>query len=148
MDILSRVLNYESSIFEEYSSKRKNLIENIKGLSTLDRSQLFIFTNDLKAIIDPIKTSISAIDHYFTNTDFKNNSSFIEAQELNKLYYLFLGLRLNSCSDSELSLETESSEVSEHSDSSVSDSESELSEDSSKSSRSVSVTFSNKNCFE
>jgi hypothetical protein len=28
MDILSRVLNYESSIFEEYSSKRKDLIEN------------------------------------------------------------------------------------------------------------------------
>ena len=147
MDILSRVLNYESSIFEEYSSKRKDLIENIKKQNKLDSSQLFIFINDLKAVIDPIKTSISAIDHYFTNTDFKNNASFLEAQELNNLFYLFLGLRLNSRSDSELALETEISDSSE----SVSDSDSELSEpelSDSKSSRSVSVTFSNTNCLE
>jgi len=146
MDILSRVLNYESSIFEEYSSKRKDLIENIKNLKRpLNRSELFIFINDLKAIIDPIKTSISAIDHYFTNTDFKNNDSFLEAQNLNALFYLFLGLRLNSCSDSELALETEISDSdSEPSETSESVSESDVS---SKSSRSVSVTFSNTNCL-
>jgi len=145
MDILSRVLNYESSIFEEYSSKRKDLIENIKNLKRpLNSSELFIFINDIKAIIDPIKTSISAIDHYFTNTDFKNNDSFLEAQELNNLFYLFLGLRLNSRSDSELALETEISD-SEPSETSESVSESDVS---SKSSRSVSVTFSNTNCLE
>lgn len=147
MDILSRVLNYESSIFEEYSSKRKDLIENIKNLKQpLDQSQLFIFINDVKAIIEPIKTSISAIDYYFTNTDFKKNDSFLEAQELNNLFYLFLGLRLNSRSDSELALETEISDSSE----SVSDSDSELSDSElsdSKSSRSVSVTFSNTSCL-
>ena len=147
MDILSRVLNYESSIFEEYSSKRKDLIENIKNLKRpLNSSELFIFINDIKAIIDPIKTSISAIDHYFTNTDFKNNDSFLEAQELNNLFYLFLGLRLNSRSDSELALETEISDSdSEPSETSESVSESDVS---SKSSRSVSVTFSNTNCLE
>jgi len=146
MDILSRVLNYESSIFEEYSSKRKDLIENIKNLKRpLNHSELFIFINDIKAIIEPVKTSISAIDHYFTNTDFKNNASFLEAQELNNLFYLFLGLRLNSGSESELTLETEISDSdSEPSETSESVSESDVS---SKSSRSVSVTFSNTNCL-
>ena len=144
MTILSKVLNYESSIFEEYSSKRKNLIENLKTLNmdTLDNSQLSIFMNDIKAIIDPIKTSISAIDHYFTNTDFKNNQSTLEQNDLGALFYLFLGLRLNSRSDSELTLETET--LSESSESSVS--LSELSE--SNSSRSVSDTFSSTNCLE
>jgi len=146
MTILSKILNYESSIFEEYSSKRKNLIDNLKTLNidTLDNSQLSIFTNDLKAIIDPIKTSISAIDHYFTNTDFKNNQSTLEQNDLGALFYLFLGLRLNSRSGSELALETET--LSDSLESSVS--LSELSDSSSKSSRSVSVTFSNTNFFE
>ena len=145
MTILSKILNYESSIFEEYSSKRKNLIENLKSLNiaTLDNSQLSIFTNDIKAIIDPIKSSISAIDHYFTNTDFKNNQRILEQNDLGALFYLFLGLRLNSFSDSELTLETEMLSESE------SESESsESSDSSSKSSRSVSVTFSSKNCLE
>ena len=83
----------------------------------------------MKEIIDPIKTSISGINFYFTNTDFKNNKNVIENQELITLYYLFLVLRLNLVSDvSELTLETERSEpdsdsVSESSESDVSESE-------------------------
>jgi hypothetical protein len=107
MTFLSKVLNYESLIFEEYSSKRKNLIENIKKIETLDKRQSIVFINDLKAIIDPIKTSISAIDHYFTNLDFKNEENVTSFKELNDLFYLFLILRLKSFSESELTLETE-----------------------------------------
>ena len=126
---------YESSIFEEYSSKRKNLIDHIDSLGVLSKSQTVVFINDLKAIIDPIKTSISSIDHYFTNLDFKNNTSTENLQDLNKLMSLYLFLEIYSTD------ETEETSVPE---SSVSDSDS-LEESESKSSRSVSVTFSNKN---
>lgn len=140
MTILSKILNYESSIFEEYSSKRKDLIDHIKSVSNLDNSQLLIFVNDLKAIIDPIKSSISAIDFYFSNTDFRNNESEIAFKKIKDLYFLFL---LTSFTDSEEALDTEISE-------SVSEPESEISElvSESKSSRSVSVTFSSTNLLE
>jgi len=138
--LLSKILNYESSIFEEYSSKRKDLIDHIKSVSNLDNSQLLIFVNDLKAIIDPIKSSISAIDFYFSNTDFRNNESEIAFKKIKDLYFLFL---LTSFTDSEEALDTEISE-------SVSEPESEISElvSESKSSRSVSVTFSSTNLLE
>ena len=129
MDILSKVLNYEETIFKEYIYKRNKLIQHIKSIQTLNDAQLLIFVNDMKEIIDPIKTSISGINFYFTNTDFKNNKNVIENQELITLYYLFLVLRLNLVSDvSELTLETERSEpdsdsVSESSESDVSESE-------------------------
>ena len=105
-----------------------NLVQFISR-SFINDAQLLIFVNDMKEIIDPIKTSISGINFYFTNTDFKNNKNVIENQELITLYYLFLVLRLNLVSDvSELTLETERSEpdsdsVSESSESDVSESE-------------------------
>jgi len=139
MDILSKILTYERFIFEEYSSKRKNLIHHIQTLKNLDKSQLAIFVNDVKDIIDPIKTSISAIDYYFTNTDLKKNKSVVEKQELQKVMMLYLLLDFRDES-SEETLEMETSE----SESSESDSESD-SDSESRSSMSVSVTFSNKN---
>ena len=126
---------YESSIFEEYSSKRKNLIDHIDSLGVLSKSQTVVFINDLKAIIDPIKTSISSIDHYFNNLDFKNTESTENLQDLNKLMLLYLFLETYSTDETEETSVPESSV-------SVSDS---LEESESKSSRSVSVTFSNKN---
>ena len=142
MDFLSKVLNYESSIFEEYSSKRKDFIKNIKNKVNLDKEQTVVFINDIKAVIDPIKMSISAIDHYLENVDFKNNESVLAHNELCAMIYLFLGLRLTSLSESELTLETERLSESEE----ISESDDSLSE--LKSSRSVSDTFSSKNCFE
>ncbi len=135
MDLLTKIKMYESSIFEEYSSKRKNLIDHINSLDVLSKSQTVVFINDLKAIIDPIKTSISSIDHYFTNLDFKNNESTENLQDLNKLMSLYLFLETYSADETEETSVPESSV-------SVSDS---LEESESKSSRSVSVTFSNKN---
>ena len=137
--LLSKILNYESLIFEEFILKRKKLIENISKLALLNKNQLFIFINDLKAIIDPIKTSTVAIDHYFTNPNFENNESVLEQEQLNKLlsFYFLFGFGL----DSTEALETEISE-------SESESESDDSLSDPRSSRSVSVTFSNKNCFE
>ena len=135
MDLLTKIKMYESSIFEEYSSKRKNLIDHIDSLGVLSKSQTVVFINDLKAIIDPIKTSISSIDHYFTNLDFKNTESTENLQDLNKLMSLYLFLETYSTDETEETSVPESSV-------SVSDS---LEESESKSSRSVSVTFSNKN---
>ena len=139
--LLSKILNYESLIFEEFILKRKKLIENIPKLALLNKNQLFIFINDLKAIIDPIKTSTVAIEHYFTNTNFENNESVIEQEQLNKFlsFYFLFGFGL----DSTEALETETSEPESELESVSDDSLSEP-----KSSRSVSVTFSNKNCFE
>lgn len=135
MDLLTKIKMYESSIFEEYSSKRKNLIDHIDSLGVLSKSQTVVFINDLKAIIDPIKTSISSIDHYFNNLDFKNTESTENLQDLNKLMLLYLFLETYSTDETEETSVPESSV-------SVSDS---LEESESKSSRSVSVTFSNKN---
>ena len=134
--LINKILNYEECIFNEYSSKRKILIKNIKNVSFLDKPELINFINDIKAVIDPIKTSTSAIDHYLTNIDFKNNESSKNVSELLFIYLLF-GLISTE------TLETELPESSESSESSESESESELSE--SNSSRSVSVTFSNIN---
>jgi len=142
--ILSKILNYESSIFEEYSSKRKDLINHIKNINLLNNDQLLIFIHDLKAIIDPIKTSSEAIDYYFTNENFKKNDNIKHFEEINKLMFFYLFLNFTGCPEDESednseddTLETEISEsVSE-----ISDSDSELS----KSSRSVSDTFSNEN---
>jgi len=142
--ILSKILNYESSIFEEYSSKRKDLIEHIKTIENLDKEQTLIFVNDLKAIIDPVKISISEIDHYFTNLNFKNDKNKVSFEELNKFLLCYLLFDLRFGSDSTEALETEISESESSSESSDSLSVS-LSDSESKSSRSVSVTFSNEN---
>lgn len=136
MDILSRIIKYEADVFEEYTSKRQKLLDNIKNINivSLNKNQKEIFINDLKAIIDPIKTSISEIDYYFTNTNFTKTES------ITKLDFIYRLLLLRGVSSSELSSEeTEISESESESESiSVPDSESN-------SSRSVSVTFSSKN---
>ncbi len=136
MDILSRIIKYESDVFEEYTSKRQKLLDNIKNLDikSLNKQQQHIFIHDLKSIIDPIKTSVSEIDYYFTNTNFTKTES------INKLDFIYRLLLLRGASYSELS--SEETEISE----SVSESESISVPDSeSNSSRSVSVTFSSRN---
>ena len=128
MDILSRIIKYESDVFEEYTSKRQKLLDNIKNIdiTSLNKQQQRIFIHDIKSIIDPIKTSVSEIDYYFTNTNFTKTESITN---LNFIYRLLV---LRGISSSELSSSSET-EISE----SESDSESN-------SSRSVSVTFSSK----
>ena len=136
MDILSRIIKYESDVFEEYTSKRQKLLDNIKNIdiTSLNKQQQRIFIHDIKSIIDPIKTSVSEIDYYFTNTNFTKTESITN---LNFIYRLLV-LRGISSSELSSSSETEISESESDSESiSVPDSESN-------SSRSVSVTFSSK----
>ena len=140
MDItlLNKLLNYENSIFNKYITKRKLLIEKINSIETnkLDNSQLLIFINDIKDVLDPIKSSCENIDHLLSNVDFKNNKSFQSNKDILNIiimFYLFkdrLDLNLTSSEESEETELTDSSE-----------SESEPDSDS-ESSKSESLTFS------
>ena len=91
--LIYKILNYEKEIFNEYISKRKKLIKNIKLQKNLNHSQTLNFINDIKAIIDPIKTSLDSIDYYFTNLNFDKSKS---SDEISKMLfiYLFLEIRL------------------------------------------------------
>ena len=91
--LIYKILNYEKEIFNEYISKRKKLIKNIKLQKNLNQSQTLNFINDIKAIIDPIKTSLDSIDYYFTNLNFDKSKS---GDEISKMLfiYLFLEIRL------------------------------------------------------
>lgn len=75
--LISKILNYESTIFNEYKLKREKLIiflEQIE-INKLNNDQLLIFINDLKNIIDPIKSSTENIDHIISNKNFENKES-------------------------------------------------------------------------
>ena len=91
--LISKILNYEKEIFNEYISKRKKLIKNIKLQKKLNQAQTLNFINDIKAIIDPIKISLESIDYYFTNLNFDKSKS---GDEISKMLfvYLFLETRL------------------------------------------------------
>ncbi len=114
--LISKILNYENEIFNEYISKRKKLIKNIKEQSFLNKKQSLNFVNDLKAIIDPIKTSISSIDYYFTNLNFDKNNTEVDISKI-LCTYLLLETYLTSSLDTLDTLEPESSESSESSES-------------------------------
>ena len=118
--LLLKILNYESKIFEEYSKKRTLFIEHLSEIKTnkLTKSQLLIFINDIKDIIDPLKTSISAIDYYFTNTSLEKKNSIENSEKM--LYYLLLARFFENVSDS---LDSESELTEERSDSLDPDSE-------------------------
>jgi hypothetical protein len=110
MDILSKILNYESSVFEEYKHKRTMLLEHMKTINTskLSRQQLEIFIHDIKSIIEPVKTSILEIDYYFTNTDLKKNDNLQQFKDISRLAHLLI-LGLYSRSESLETLEMEMS---------------------------------------
>ena len=145
--LLNKILNYESTIFNEYKLKRKILIDKLSKIETnkLDKQQLLIFINDIKDVIDPIMTSSENIDHLLMNLNFKNQKSFDNACALKNLIlfnYLFkFFLDENS---TEESVETELTESSSELSDSNSDSSSELSDSSSElsDSKSDSLTFS------
>ena len=113
------ILKYEETIFNDYVSKRTELIENIKSLqlNDLTQQQLINITSDIKLIIDPIKSSITGISDYFTNfnNSFNNNDSVQALSDLSiliKNYILFDLLRrgpdesLDSERSSEISSES------------------------------------------
>jgi hypothetical protein len=130
MDILSRIIKHESHVFEEYCTKRKLLLKSLSEIKTskLNKEQLEIFVYDIKAIIDPVKTSISEIDYYFTNTDFKKRENLIQFNEISRLAYLLVLGLYSPRSDTLETLETETS--SDDSDSKDSESDPEPESDS------------------
>jgi hypothetical protein len=107
MDFLSRALNYENEIFEEYLSKRKKMINFIQNLDfeTLDKKQKIVFIENFKNVIEPIKTSISEIDTFNEDLSFTNLNESRLKVDFVYLLYLFL---FESSSDE--TLETESSD--------------------------------------
>ena len=118
--LISKILNYEDEIFNEYISKRKKLIKNIKEQPVLNKEQSLNFVNDLKAIIDPIKTSISSIDYYFTNLNFDKNNTEVDMSKI-LCTYLLLETYFTSSLDTLDTLEPDSdSHDSESPDSDVS----------------------------
>ena len=129
--LLSKILNYENEIFNKFIQKRTNLIKNLENLKTekkLDKTQLLHFINDLKCVIDSVKSANNCIDEYFINYDttFKMNNSKNENGFI--LFYFFFKDFFFDTSSSELSeiSETELSESCSSPDSlSSSDSSSE-----------------------
>ena len=116
------ILKYEQTIFNDYISKRTELIENIKSLqlNDLTQQQLINITSDIKLIIDPIKSSITGISDYFTNfnNSFNNNDSIKTLNDFSTLiknYILFDLLRkgTDESLDSERSSETSSESLEE-----------------------------------
>jgi hypothetical protein len=103
--LLNKILNYESKTFDEYLLKRSQLIQHIKQLNVneLTQDQLMIFINDLKDIIDPIKTSISSIDYFFTNETFDKTDS-IRSNDLFKKAMIYFFLFGDSSEESEILL--------------------------------------------
>jgi len=127
MDILSKILNYESRVFNEYTTKRQLMLSDLSCLNicTLDKDQINVFIHDLKCIIDPVKTSISEIDYYFTNKDFKKTDNLKHLEQLKTISLLYFLLNQSETDDTETP-ESDSDSDSDKSSESVSLSVSEL----------------------
>ena len=113
--ILSKIIEYESKVFDEYSSKRLSFLEHLKRIETnnLTQGQLLVFISDIKAIIDPLKTSNDAIEHYFTNTSFKKNNSINDTK--NMLFYILLSTLISESLELDPELESDVTEESSES---------------------------------
>ena len=92
--LISKILNYESTIFEEYCIKRELLRRSLEHRNNLTNEQKHILMNDIKTIIDPIKISLETIDyHLLQNTDLSKKDTIIHNDDLKYLlfYFFFLG---------------------------------------------------------
>ena len=101
--LLNSVLNYENETFNKFIESRNKFVEIIKKIeiNKLDNTQLLIFINDTKAVIDPVLVSIQNMEHFSNNLNFLNNSSVLDQIELQKMIFSYFLLR-NSGSGSEL----------------------------------------------
>ena len=151
LSLKEQILKYELTIHNSFLEKRKKLIDNINGIdfNNLSNDQINIFINDIKMIIDPIKTSCENINYYFTNLDLIKTDSIDSITELSKviIFYNFFFRDLISTGNGKINESEESEEPDELLELLESDSESSESPESSEpdpsSSKSSSVTFSN-----
>ncbi len=111
MSLLFKIIEYESKVFNDYLLQRQSFLEHLKkiNINNLDNTKLSILINNIKDIIDPIKTSTSNIDYYLKD--------HLSPKNDNLLFYLLLG----TIGSESLLL----NEVRSESDSSESDSDSE-----------------------
>jgi hypothetical protein len=125
MDFLSKILNYERGVFEEYCDRRQQLLQNVDKIDfkTLDKKQKVVFIHHLKNIIDPVKSSTGEISNFLENTEFKDENSLNQSNQVNLVYLLYLYLSRGASDPEET--EISESEVSEPevSESEVSESE-------------------------
>jgi hypothetical protein len=131
--LISKILNYESEIFENYLESRKKLLTFINSIeiNNLPEQKVLIFINDLKQVIDPIITSRENIEYLLSN-NMESDESIKNKNEFKKLvgiYLLLDCLRLGGGLSEELSelSESDDSESLELSES-VESEESELSD--------------------
>ena len=111
--LLSRILNYEKTIFDDYCLHREKMLEFITKIkiNSLDNNQLLNFIECVKGIIDPLKTSTLNIENFINN---EVNDNFNESQFI--LFYFLFGNRFFGSSIesvSELNEEPESIESSD-----------------------------------
>ena len=112
--LLSKILKYELTVFEDYCSKRKELLEYLEKIeiNKLGRSELLIFIDTLKGIIDPLKISTDCMENLLKNKlpgSHATGPHFSESQFI--MFYLLFGRLF--VSDSELKDDTDSESVSD-----------------------------------
>ena len=85
MSLLSKILNYEQSIFEEFVEKRKIFIKKIEKIETnnMNKNQVLIFIENIKNVIDPLKNSIFSMENFNEKKDSFDLINFIQ------FYFLF-----------------------------------------------------------
>ena len=108
--LLSKILNYEQKVFDEYLDSREKMLNFLKKIeiNKLDQSQLLIFIENLKNVIDPLKTSMSSINELIS---FKKSNQFDENQFI--LFYLLFGNLFFGGSESESNEELDSESLPE-----------------------------------
>jgi hypothetical protein len=86
--LLSKILNYEQKVFEEYLDSREKMLNFLKKIeiNKLDQSQLLICIENLKNIIDPVKTSTLCVDDLIS---FTKNDHYFDQNEFMAFYLLF-----------------------------------------------------------
>jgi len=90
--LLSKILNYESEIFDKYLEQRlkmRTFVEKIK-INNLDNTQLLLFIDNLKSIIDPLKTT-TMYTQQFLNNPYQNNENKTQNEFI--LFYFLFGSR-------------------------------------------------------
>ena len=114
--LLSKILNYELEIFEKYCQQRntfRTFLSTQIQLNNLTNDQLLNFIENIKMVIDPLKTSTRSMESFVEGTlDHQPENDFIV------FYLLFGNLFFGNISSTLVGNDnSESEEISELSDS-------------------------------
>ena len=107
--LLSKILNYECEIFNNYTTQRSKFIKDLEQIkiNNLDNTQLLNFIDNLKSITDSLKSITAAMEEFNPLENNKiNETQFI-------LFYFLFGSRFFGTSSSELIEDVSLPELSE-----------------------------------